>query len=83
VPCDSDWCNMFNTYPSLPLHSLQTLQWSDPTGQMQTGSLATLNGTQGLIPFAQQHGATNLELYLADVALAFSPNYCNYPNAQC
>jgi hypothetical protein len=22
-------------------------------------------------------------VYLADVALAFSPNYCNYVNAQC
>ena len=62
---------------------MQTLQWSDPTDVLQTGSLATLNGTEGLIPLAQAHGANNLELYLADVALAFSSDYCNYPHAVC
>jgi len=80
--CDSDWCNLFSQYPGRTL-SLQTLQWSDPTGQLQTGSLATLNGTTGLVPFAQAHGANNLELYLADLALAYSPNYCSYQHAVC
>jgi hypothetical protein len=77
--CDSDWCALFtqSPYSTLPIRSLQTLQWSDPTGQLQTGSLTVL------IPFAQAHGANNLELYLADVALAYSPNYCNYPHAVC
>lgn len=86
LPCDSDWCQMFIQYPTpvpAPIHSLQTLQWSDPTDQMQTGSLATLNGGEGLIPFAQAHGANNLELYLADLALAYSPNYCSYEHAVC
>ncbi|MGA8761689.1 MAG: hypothetical protein WB562_02280 [Candidatus Sulfotelmatobacter sp.] len=83
LPCDADWCHLFSLYPGRTL-SLQTLQWSDPTGHTQTGSLATLSGgTEGLIPFAQAHGANNLELYLADVALAYSSNYCNYPHAVC
>jgi hypothetical protein len=76
LPCDSDWCNLFSEYPGRTL-SLQTLQWSDPTGVEQTGSLAVI------VPFAQQHGANNLELYLADLALAFSPNYCSYQHAVC
>lgn len=82
-PCDSDWCALFNqygatSYKGKPITlSLQTLQWSDPTGQARTGSLVDL------LPFIQQHGANNLELWLADVALAFSPNYCTYPDSQC
>jgi hypothetical protein len=86
--CTSDWCALFQqyastTYSGKPITlSLQTLQWSDPTGASQTGSLATIT-TQGLIPFAQGLGMNNIELYLADAALAFSPNYCNYPHAQC
>jgi hypothetical protein len=90
-PCDSDWCNLFSMYKGTiengkPITlSLQTLQWSDPTGVAQTGSLATINGgTEGLIPLAQADGANNLELYLADVALAYDfSNYCNYPHSQC
>jgi len=83
-PCDSNWCALFSQYSGRGLTlSLQTLQWSDPTDVLQTGSLATLNGTEGLIPLAQAHGANNLELYLADVALAFSSDYCNYPHAVC
>jgi hypothetical protein len=81
-PCDSDWCNMFATYAdtkygSTPITlSLQTLQWTDPTGAAQTGSLTLLE------PFAKAQGANNLELYLADVALAFdSANYQSYPHA--
>lgn len=87
--CDSDWCALFQkygstTYGGTPITlSLQTLQWSDPTGASQTGSLATIGAAQGLIPFAQGLGMNNIELYLADAALAFSPNYCNYPHAQC
>jgi hypothetical protein len=87
--CDSDWCALFAQYGSTTYSgtkitlSLQTLQWSDPTGVAQTGSLATIGSTQGLIPFVQSKGVNNLELYLADAALAFSPNYCNYPHAQC
>jgi hypothetical protein len=82
-PCDSDWCALFNQYGATSYNgkpitlSLQTLQWSDPTGQARTGSLVDL------LPFIQQHGANNLELWLADVALAFSPNYCTYPDSQC
>lgn len=78
--CDSDWCALFAQYGSTTINgnpitlSLQTLQWSDPTGGAQTGSLVTL------IPFAQQHGTNNLELYLVDAALAFSPNYGLYNN---
>jgi hypothetical protein len=83
-PCDSDWCAMFATYAGTkyggtPITlSLQTLEWSDPTGASQTGSLVQL------IPFAQTNAANNLELYLADVGLAFDlANYCNYPHATC
>jgi len=78
-PCDSDWCSLFDADHTLvPTLSLQTLQWSDPTGVAQTGSLAVI------IPFAQAHFANNLELYLPDVALAYSfANYCNYPHAVC
>jgi hypothetical protein len=83
-PCDSDWCALFSEYAgdvfnSKPITlSLQTLQWSDPTGQAQTGSLTVL------LPFAASQGANNLELYLADVALAFDPaNYCSYPHSNC
>ncbi|MFZ0417343.1 MAG: hypothetical protein WAM04_04515 [Candidatus Sulfotelmatobacter sp.] len=78
-PCDSDWCNMFAQYASVPYKitlSLQTLQWTDPTGAAQTGSLTVLE------PFAKKQGANNLELYLADVGLAFdSANYSMYPHA--
>ncbi len=76
-PCDSDWCALFSQHSGLPIRSLQTLQWSDPTGNLQTGSLAAI------IPFAQTHEANNLELYLADLALAYSPNYCTYQHAVC
>lgn len=85
-PCDSDWCNMFAQYENTEYNgapitlSLQTLQWTDPTGQAQTGSLTALE------PFAKAHGVNNLELYLADVGLAFDPsNYCGYlpPSAGC
>lgn len=88
VPCDSDWCNMFNTYHTefngnITL-SLQTLQWSDPTNVAQTGSLAPVGTYPGLIPFAKANYANNLELYLADVGLAFDlSNYCNYPHNAC
>jgi len=81
VPCDSDWCNLFNPsggFSYKPTLSLQTLQWTDPTGQAQTGSLTTL------LPFAASHSCNNVELYQADVALAFdAANYCNYPHSNC
>jgi hypothetical protein len=83
-PCDSDWCNLFDQYAgtkygSTPVTlSLQTLEWSDPTGVSETGSLVDL------IPFAQSNAANNLELYLADLGLAYDlVNYCNYPHAAC
>jgi hypothetical protein len=83
-PCDSDWCALFSQYASDEFNSkpitlsLQTLQWSDPTGQTETGSLTVL------LPFAASHDCNNLELYLADVALAFDPaNYCSYPHSSC
>ena len=89
-PCDSDWCNMFafysdTKYGGTPITlSLQTLQWSDPTNVAQTGSLAAVGSFPGLIPFAKDHAANNLELYLADVAIAFDPNnYCNYQHSAC
>jgi hypothetical protein len=83
-PCDSDWCNMFTTYHTefngngnITL-SLQTLQWTDPTNVAQTGSLTVLE------PFAEANYANNLELYLADVGLAFDlNNYCSYPHNAC
>jgi hypothetical protein len=87
-PCDSDWCNLFAQYASteyggIPITlSLQTLQWSDPSGAAQTGSLATTNSGEGIIPLAKANGANNLELYLADLGLAFdSANYQSYPHA--
>jgi len=87
-PCDSDWCFLFQKYAgtlygSTPITlSLQTLQWSDPTGAAQTGSLATTGGSEGIIPLAKANGANNLELYLADLGLAFdSANYQSYPHA--
>jgi hypothetical protein len=84
VPCDSDWCNMFAQYhtefngnSNITL-SLQTLQWTDPTNVAQTGSLTVLE------PFAKANFANNLELYLADVGLAFDlNNYCSYPHNAC
>ena len=89
-PCDSDWCNLFaqyagTKYSGTPITlSLQTLQWSDPTGAAQTGSLATTSGSEGIIPLAKANGANNLELYLADVGLAFDQgNYCQYPHSAC
>lgn len=89
-PCDSDWCSLFQQYAgtkygnaSITL-SLQTLQWSDPTGAAQTGSLATSGSVEGIIPLAKANGANNLELYLADVGLAFDQgNYCQYPHSAC
>jgi hypothetical protein len=84
VPCDSDWCALFAQYASETFNgkpitlSLQTLQWTDPTGHAQTGSLTVL------LPFASAHNCNNLELYQADVALAFDPaNYCSYPHSNC
>jgi hypothetical protein len=84
IPCDSDWCAMFAQYhtyfngQSNITLSLQTLQWTDPTNVAQTGSLTVLE------PFAKANYATNLELYLADVGLAFDVNnYCNYPHNAC
>jgi hypothetical protein len=89
-PCDADWCAEFLKYFSTQENgkpitlSLQTLQWSDPTNVAQTGSLAPVGSFPGLIPFAQQQHANNLELYLADVGLAFdSSNYCSYPHNLC
>jgi hypothetical protein len=86
-PCDSDWCNMFALYSSTKYNgtpitlSLQTLQWTDPTEQNSsnpTGSLVQIE------PFAKANAANNLELYLADVAIAFDPaNYCSYPHSAC
>jgi hypothetical protein len=84
VPCDADWCALFSQYASTEYNdkpitlSLQTLQWSDPTGVAQTGSLTVL------LPFAASHDCNNLELYQADVALAFdAANYCSYPHSNC
>jgi hypothetical protein len=81
-PCDSDWCNLFTPAGSFsynPTLSLQTLQWTDPTDSdpsNPTGSLTTLE------PFAKDHGANNLELYLVDLGLAFdSANYSSYQHA--
>jgi hypothetical protein len=78
-PCDSDWCALFTPaggFSYSPTLSLQTLQWTDPTGAAQTGSLTVLE------PFAKDHAANNLELYQADVGLAFdSGNYQSYPHA--
>jgi hypothetical protein len=86
-PCDSDWCSLFAPNPPFsynPTLSLQTLQWSDPTNVATTGSLAPVGSFPGLIPFAQAHAANNLELYLADLAIAFdSGNYCNYDHSAC
>jgi hypothetical protein len=83
-PCDANWCVEFaqytgTTYSGTPITlSLQTGTYSDPTGASQIGSLVNL------VPFAQQNGANNLELYLADLGLAFDQgNYCNYPHATC
>jgi hypothetical protein len=82
--CDSDWCNLFAMYhtefngASNITLSLQTLQWTDPTNVAQTGSLTVLE------PFAKAHYANNLELYPADVGLAFDmSNYCSYPKNAC
>jgi len=82
--CDSDWCATFakyhtdfNSQSNITL-SLQTLQWSDPTNAAQTGSLTVLE------PFAKANYANNLELYLADVGLAYDlSNYCSYPHNAC
>jgi hypothetical protein len=82
--CDSDWCATFakyhtdfNNQSNITL-SLQTLQWSDPTNAAQTGSLTVLE------PFAKANFANNLELYLADVGLAYDlSNYCSYPHNAC
>lgn len=80
-PCDSDWCALFTPAGGFSYNitlSLQTLQWTDPTGSAETGSLTVLE------PFAKAHATNNLELYQADVGLAFDPaNYCNYPHATC
>ncbi|HEY3840762.1 MAG TPA: hypothetical protein VGL72_29520 [Bryobacteraceae bacterium] len=80
-PCDSDWCTLFTPAGGFSYNialSLQTLQWTDPTGAAQTGSLTVLE------PFAKAHATNNLELYQADVGLAFDPtNYCSYPHASC
>jgi hypothetical protein len=82
--CDSDWCAMFAQYhaefngQSNITLSLQTLQWTDPTNAAQTGSLTVLE------PFAKANYANNLELYLADVGLAYDlNNYCSYPHNAC
>jgi hypothetical protein len=82
LPCDSDWCSLFTPaggFSYSPTLSLQTLQWSDPTGQDST------NPTGPFPPlelFAKDHGANNLELYLVDVGLAFdTANYQTYQHA--
>ncbi|MFZ0318830.1 MAG: hypothetical protein WAL56_06865 [Candidatus Sulfotelmatobacter sp.] len=82
--CDSDWCATFAKYhtdfngQSNITLSLQTLQWTDPTNAAQTGSLTVLE------PFAKSNYANNLELYLADVGLAYDlSNYCSYPHNAC
>jgi len=86
-PCDSDWCNMFAQYAGTKYNgtaitlSLQTLQWTDPTGSDSSNPTGSLTDIE---PFAKAHAANNLELYLADVAIAFdSGNYCNYPHSAC
>jgi hypothetical protein len=81
-PCDSDWCALFapaGGFSYNPTLSLQTLQWSDPTGQDSTNPTGPLPTIE---PFAKAHAANNLELYLADLGLAFdSANYQSYPHA--
>lgn len=76
--CTSDWCAMFDLYFNAtgangkPITlSLQTLLASDPTNAQATGSLAQL------LPFVKTRHATNLELYVTDLLLAFDPNYVN------
>jgi hypothetical protein len=81
-PCDSDWCALFTPaggFSYSPTLSLQTLQWTDPTGQDSSNPTGSLTAIE---PFAKANAANNLELYLADVALAFdSANYQSYPHA--
>jgi hypothetical protein len=87
LPCDSDWCNMFALYSNQKFKgnpitlSLQTLQWTDPTGEDSTNPTGSFTLLE---PFAKTNAANNLELYQADVGLAFdSANYCSYPHAAC
>jgi hypothetical protein len=81
-PCDADWCSLFTPaggFSYSPTLSLQTLQWTDPTGQDSSNPTGSLTQIE---PFAKAHGANNLELYPADVGLAFdSANYASYPHA--
>ncbi|HWY23260.1 MAG TPA: hypothetical protein VNX26_18680 [Candidatus Acidoferrum sp.] len=87
-----DWCKNFNTYcgkamPSgkYPICSLQTLTASTPGTDTSgnTGSLSVDGTFPGLIPTAQAHGATNLEIYTIDTLLAVSPNYCTDTGGHC
>jgi hypothetical protein len=81
-PCDADWCNLFTPAGGFGYNatlSLQTLQWTDPTGQDTTNPTGSLTAIE---PFAKAHAANNLELYEADLGLAFdAANYASYPNA--
>jgi hypothetical protein len=81
-PCDSDWCNLFTPaggFSYSPTLSLQTLQWTDPTDSDSTNPTGSLTDVE---PFAKAHGANNLELYQADLGIAFdTANYASYPHA--
>ncbi len=87
-----DWCKNFSTYcghampnGKYPICSLQTLTASTPGNDVsgQTGSLSVDGSFAGLIPTAQAHGATNLEIYTIDTLLAVDPSYCSDTGANC
>ncbi len=84
--CTSDWCALFNTYTGQVPLELQTTLQSDPTGTLQTGSLATLGTVTGLIPFATSLHANILELYPYDLLYGLdtgsgSAGYCGLHGA--
>ena len=72
--CGGDWCHLFATVPP-NIAELQTLGQSCPQG---VGACPGLNGNTGplppLLPFAVNHGATDLELYYQDWLIAYDPN---------
>jgi hypothetical protein len=78
--CGGDWCNLFAQYPP-SIAELQTLGRSCPPGNTCGGLQGSTGNLVPLIPFAVNHGATDLELYYEDWLIAFDSSYASQNGA--
>jgi hypothetical protein len=72
MPCTGDWCAMFDKYADQVPLELQEANPSNPSGSDPTNPTGNL---ADLIPLAVSHHVTILEPLMADLYLAYDPNY--------